>query len=182
MKKLFILLSLVYVSLASFGQDTIVTLTQTDFSNGSYTLNMHPGTLTLTSSHPFDIYDEVWNQVGTNPYYTTFSTIGTNIFHVQDGITAQYCTITVNVTNTTSIIATSFIDFLIFPNPTTDFININANAKLIGSTYTISDQLGKIVKTGNIYSDKSIIEIGNLLKGIYVFCVGVNMKQTFIVK
>ena len=67
----------------------------------------------------------------------------------------------------------------IFPNPTTNQINVKADAKLLGTDYTIYDNLGKVVLSGTIISENIVVELGNLSGGIYLFCVGDNMKQTF---
>ena len=69
--------------------------------------------------------------------------------------------------------------FSVYPNPAQRIININADAKLLGSVYSIYDNTGKIVLTGKINSTNTIIELDNLSGGIYLFSVGENMKQTF---
>ena len=69
--------------------------------------------------------------------------------------------------------------FSVYPNPAHSQINVKADAKLLGSVYTIYDNTGKSVLTGKINSDNTFIELGNLSGGIYLFSVGENMKQTF---
>jgi hypothetical protein len=69
--------------------------------------------------------------------------------------------------------------FSVYPNPAHSQINVKADAKLLGSVYTIYDNTGKIVLTGKINSDNTVIELGNLSGGIYLFSVGENLKQTF---
>jgi hypothetical protein len=69
--------------------------------------------------------------------------------------------------------------FSVFPNPAQSVINVKADSKLIGSIYTIYDNTGKVVLTGNLNSKNKTIELGNLSGGIYLFSVGENMKQTF---
>ncbi len=69
--------------------------------------------------------------------------------------------------------------FSLFPNPTTSKINVKANATLVGSVYTIYDQIGKSVLSGKITSENIIIELGNLSEGIYLFSIGNNIKQKF---
>lgn len=67
----------------------------------------------------------------------------------------------------------------IFPNPTTNQINVSSNLELIGSVYIVYDYLGKIVLTGKLNSETTIIGIGNLVDGIYFLQVREHQKQTF---
>jgi hypothetical protein len=69
--------------------------------------------------------------------------------------------------------------FSVFPNPAQNTINIKADNKLIGKPFSIYDKTGKVVLSGKINSENSVIEIGNLSGGIYLFSVGENLKQTF---
>ena len=69
--------------------------------------------------------------------------------------------------------------FTVFPNPAQSAINIKADNKLIGEIYTIYDNTGKVILTGKLNSQNTIIELGALSGGIYMFSVGENMKQTF---
>jgi hypothetical protein len=69
--------------------------------------------------------------------------------------------------------------FSVYPNPANSQINVKADAKLLGSIYTVYDNIGKLVLTGKINSENTVIELGNLSGGIYLFSVGENLKQTF---
>ena len=69
--------------------------------------------------------------------------------------------------------------FSVFPNPVQSEINVNTDSKLVGSVFTIYDNLGKAVKTGKINSVNTTIELNDLSGGIYTFSVGENKKQTF---
>jgi hypothetical protein len=69
--------------------------------------------------------------------------------------------------------------FSVFPNHAHSVINVKAANKLIGDVYSIYDNTGRVVLTGNLNSQKTTIEMGNLSGGIYMFSVGENMKQTF---
>lgn len=64
----------------------------------------------------------------------------------------------------------------IFPNPTTNKINVKADYKLIGTAYIVYDNLGKSVFSGIINNEHTLIEMGNLPRGIYLLCIGDNMK------
>ena len=69
--------------------------------------------------------------------------------------------------------------FSVYPNPAKSQINVKADAKLLGSVYNVYDNTGKLVLSGKINSENTVIELGNLSGGIYLFSVGENMKQTF---
>ena len=69
--------------------------------------------------------------------------------------------------------------FSVFPNPAQNEINVNTDVKLVGSVFTIYDNIGKAVKTGKLNSENTTIELNDLSGGIYTFSVGENKKQTF---
>jgi len=69
--------------------------------------------------------------------------------------------------------------FSVYPNPTQSIINVNADNKLIGEVYSILDNTGKVVLSGKINSESTVIGLGNLSGGIYMLSVGENMKNTF---
>ncbi len=69
--------------------------------------------------------------------------------------------------------------FSVFPNPAQNEINVNTDDKIVGSVFTIYDNIGKVVKTGKINSVNTTIELNDLSGGIYTFNVGENKKQTF---
>ncbi|MSP69291.1 MAG: T9SS type A sorting domain-containing protein [Bacteroidetes bacterium] len=70
-------------------------------------------------------------------------------------------------------------NFLVYPNPAENQINVKADAKSLGSVYTVYDSTGKSVLSGKINSENTIIELGGLSTGIYLLSVGENMKQSF---
>ena len=67
----------------------------------------------------------------------------------------------------------------LFPNPTTNQINVKADIKLIGTAYIVYDNLGRAVFSGIINNENTLIEMGNLPGGIYTLSIGDNMKQIF---
>ena len=69
--------------------------------------------------------------------------------------------------------------FSIFPNPAQSVINLSADAKLLGSSYVVYDNIGKIILKGKITSELTTIELDKLSGGIYLFRVGENLKQSF---
>ena len=69
--------------------------------------------------------------------------------------------------------------FSVYPNPAKSQINVKADATLLGSVYTVYDNTGKVVLSGKINSENTVIELVNLSGGVYLLSVGENMKQTF---
>lgn len=67
----------------------------------------------------------------------------------------------------------------IYPNPANNQINVKTDVKLLGSVYIVYDNAGKSVLSGKINSENTVIELGNLSDGIYLFSVGDNLKQIF---
>ncbi len=66
----------------------------------------------------------------------------------------------------------------LFPNPTTNQINVKADSKLIGTAYTLYDNLGKAIFSGTINNENTLLEMGNLPGGIYMLSIGDDLKQT----
>lgn len=69
-------------------------------------------------------------------------------------------------------------DFSVYPNPTSNQITLKANTNLLGTFYNIYDSMGKTVLSGQINAAQTVIELGNLSGGIYLFSVG-ESKQSF---
>ncbi len=69
--------------------------------------------------------------------------------------------------------------FSVFPNPAQNVINVKLDAKLLGSVFTIYDNIGKAVKTGKLNSLNTTIDLIDLSSGIYTFNLGENRKQNF---
>lgn len=65
------------------------------------------------------------------------------------------------------------------PNPTTNFINVKAACKLIGSPYKIYDYVGKNVFSGILDDENTTIEMEFLPSGIYMLVIGNSSKQLF---
>ena len=59
-------------------------------------------------------------------------------------------------------------EFIVYPSPATDFITITVNANLIGKSYFITDGAGKLVLTGKLTSEKSIVRVNELASGVYI--------------
>ena len=69
--------------------------------------------------------------------------------------------------------------FSIFPNPAQNVITVKATTKLDGSVYSIYDNIGRVVASGKLNGEITMVELGHLAAGIYTLRVGDNLKQTF---
>jgi hypothetical protein len=69
--------------------------------------------------------------------------------------------------------------FSVYPNPAQTVINVKADSKLVGESYSVIDNTGRVVLSGKIVAEITSIELGNLSNGVYLFNVGNNMNQQF---
>lgn len=113
------------------------------------------------------------------------NTVATNI-DIDDigiwnrAISQQEITVLYNANNNVGINEFSKDNlFSVFPNPAQSVINIKADSRLIGSTYSILDNTGRTVLQGKIVSENTTIELSNLSSGVYLFGIGAISKQTF---
>lgn len=67
----------------------------------------------------------------------------------------------------------------VFPNPITTQIIVKADCKIVGTAYTVYDNLGKFILSGLITHENYTIEMGDLTGGIYLLSIGDNIKQVF---
>jgi hypothetical protein len=89
-------------------------------------------------------------------------------------------TITINVSlSFTGLSEISEQPYSIFPNPATSMIQVKANTELLGMSYSIYDNRGKVVIRGQLNAENTSIELGNLSGGVYLLSLGENLKQTF---
>ena len=87
-----------------------------------------------------------------------------------------------NCSNTDSIIITielcngnSDINenlFLIYPNPSDDFVTIQIISNFLNSNYRISNNEGKIMLNGSLNLIDTKIDLSGLKPGVYLFCFG----------
>lgn len=70
-------------------------------------------------------------------------------------------------------------DIAVYPNPTSDLVNVKAGIDLIGSVYIITDLSGRAVLTGDIREENTSLDIGYLSNGLYFIQVGVKPENKF---
>lgn len=91
--------------------------------------------------------------------------------------------ITLNLTlNFTGINQEEYTDFTLFPNPATDQITINGEGSLIGKTYLVFDQVGKVVYKGSIDKAITSLSVTNFSNGVYTLQIDGQGRRTFVVR
>lgn len=83
---------------------------------------------------------------------------------------------------TTSSLIDSFdapTNFSIYPNPTINEVVIQSSIKQKVIPYFVYDQAGKLVLKGELYSEKTIVDISILPRGIYLFRIEGESSQKF---
>ena len=71
------------------------------------------------------------------------------------------------------------VGFALYPNPANNRINVKSDVSLVGSAYSITDVVGKVVMSGKLSAVNSIISIENLPNGEYIFKLGNKSNQSF---
>jgi hypothetical protein len=70
-------------------------------------------------------------------------------------------------------------DITIYPNPAGDVITIKGNISIHGSSYSITDQSGKLVLRGRLINENSTIDVSTLANGIYFLQLGERSRHSF---
>jgi poly(3-hydroxybutyrate) depolymerase len=60
----------------------------------------------------------------------------------------------------------------LYPNPAQNGLNVRVNSLLIGANYTLCDELGRTILTGNVAAENTFLDVSNLTKGIYFLSIG----------
>lgn len=63
-------------------------------------------------------------------------------------------------------------DIMIYPNPVQNVVTVKADFKLVGESYSVYDNMGRVVLTGQITSQNTAIEMNSLSNGMYMFTIG----------
>lgn len=83
------------------------------------------------------------------------------------------------VTNQNNEMETNFMDYvLIYPNPTSNDLTVEIDKSLIGHKYSLLDYLGRVVINGEFQSQKEIITLSEMSKGVY-FLSFINSSLTY---
>ena len=116
-------------------------------------------------------------QVGIGNYPITYSYIDNN------GCTAN-ATQSITVIHCDNVGLNEFENenFNIYPNPTTNFVVLNVNESLLNNHYFLIDQNGKIIKSGVIETEQSLLDLNDLVNGIYVLSISDSAVKLKLIK
>lgn len=128
-----------------------------------------------------------FGQVGqtTNDYPMTVSgSLGceplTAVFvYGNENLNNDTCLLTFGATNGISNFSEMLGEFFIFPNPSINQVNIQTNLSQIGTSYLVYNHTGKLILTGKLDSECTVLDISNFSNGMYFFKIGNNLGETF---
>lgn len=121
--------------------------------------NLQNGTVILNDT---DIYFDFNAPVITNE---TVHTINNQLHNFVVGIKTE--------------IRNAIYPIKVYPNPASNNVTILLTKESLGSTYSITNQLGQVVMQGKLTTEQNLIEINDLQSGFYVVTVeGKNTKQS----
>lgn len=124
--------------------------------------------------HPFvietDANGEVWVCIGTDSGFEATTTL----YYNQIDLTFTTTETSLNASRLPQPNGIS-----IYPNPSSEVINVTMDPAVAGQVYTIADMQGKIILTGKLTAGVSAIPIHELPKGMYLFKIGEQTKQLF---
>ncbi len=144
------------------GCDSVVTTTIVVNSNSTTTQ-----TITICEGESISVADSVYDVSGTY----------NNVTNASNGCDSTIITI-LTVEDCSSIFENSEVAVIIYPNPTNDILTIDIENKLIGSTYRMFDQTGRMLLLGRLNSKSETISIGALSSGIYSLVLGEDFQKT----
>jgi plastocyanin len=194
MKKFIISLFLISLGTAVFC--TTWTITNSGFTFSPATTTIIAGddvSFVLEAMHnAVEVSQATWNANGNTPLSGGFSVgygggsvlpaqlaVGTHWYvcspHASLGMKG------VIIVNTSTGITDnkSQLNISVYPNPAGDLITVNSNASLLSSPYFITDQAGRQVLSGKIFSGATFIDISQLEKGTYILQVTGQRRRSF---
>jgi hypothetical protein len=145
------------------GCDSTIITTISLNANSTFTQSIN-----ICEGESVSVADSVYDEAGTY----------TNVLVASNGCDSSIITI-LTVEDCSSIIETSLGVILIYPNPTNNILTIDVEDRLIGSTYWIYDQTGRLMVQGKLAANSETIAVGFLSSGIYSFVIGDGFQQSF---
>jgi hypothetical protein len=98
---------------------------------------------------------------------TTYFVTGTDLNNCSN---TDSIVITIDLCNGISDINENL--FLVYPNPSDDFVTIQIGSNLLNLNYIISNNEGKIMLNGTLNLIDTKIDLSGLKPGVYLFCFG----------
>jgi plastocyanin len=193
--KLKILLLLLAVSTGMTGFSTVWTITNSGdaFSPNSITITFGDTvSFVLAGEHDArEVSLETWNANGITPLPGGFQTSfgGGLVLPDQLEVGTHYYVCTphaiigmkgvIIVESATGISDNTMQPHIsVFPNPATEFITIETDENMAGSTFVVTDMAGKLQLTGELIDKTTTVDLSQLNKGVYLFQTGILRKQT----
>ncbi len=167
-------------------QDTLGNFLGTLVNTGSNTkLTTDPNYITHTSSGTagtdslswtFDWTAPAEGSGGTN-FYGAFNITNEDGGTSGDTIMVSILSIKEFITNI-PVISDDGLKISVYPNPTSDFVTIEVDNSILGSSYHVIDQAGRQVLTGKISKVITTVDINQLGKGMYFIQLGSQAKTS----
>ena len=70
----------------------------------------------------------------------------------------------------------------VYPQPATDFVQVEIDSRLLNSNYSIIDELGRVVDSGRFTSSTTTIAVEKLPAGLYFIQVPETQSVRIIVQ
>jgi hypothetical protein len=59
----------------------------------------------------------------------------------------------------------------VVPNPATDIFTLSVNQELVGTSYMVTDMMGREIISGNINAQSTLVSVSGMSAGIYLVTV-----------
>ena len=145
-------------------------------------LNYITHTFTGTSGSGSKIWTFDWTAPGPGSgevtFYGAFNLTNNNNYSGGDTIMLSTLTLQESATSIASI-AGHGQGISVFPNPANDLITIKTDNSITGSDFYVTNQTGRLVLTGKINKENSMIKVDQLAPGMYYVQIGQQNKQTY---
>jgi len=105
-----------------------------------------------------------------------YTYIGESVYNVAQGIQHEEINLIIDTPENSAKLQT---EIFIFPNPTTDFVNVNMKGYEFENgprSYQLYDYQGRLLKQNTINQTETQINLNNLSTSIYILQVYVNNK------
>jgi plastocyanin len=193
MKKFTLIAALLIYSLTGFSVTWTVNSSGFTFSPSSVTIIVGDDVnFVLESIHNVvEVSQTTWNADGNTPLPGGFSlplggglvtssqlTVGTHWYVCSPHAFMGMKGIIIVTTSTGIKENKSQLSISLYPNPASDLITVKTTSGLLNFPYFITDGTGKQVLSGKITSEITNIEIGMLEKGIYLFQIPGQTRQS----
>jgi hypothetical protein len=66
----------------------------------------------------------------------------------------------------------------VYPNPTQSSITVKVNREAVGTSYTLSDVMGRVIRSGQLMQETNLLPLVEFEKGVYILQIGDALKQS----